>query len=141
MKIIKVSISDRRTALQVTLNPDDPQWVHVVGEALLDADGQPIVDATGEPRYVASPDAPPEHTGDTVEAQAAGRVLCHNCRLHWIVQEHTWQDEERYTADADGQQRWKTDDELLAELRDRVAAAERQPTVSPLLGRIIDEAT
>ena len=51
MKVIKATeYSDiARTALRVCSNPDDPEWVHIVGEQRLGADGVLMIADDGSP--------------------------------------------------------------------------------------------
>lgn len=77
MKIINATNYDSRTVVRVCLNPDAPEWLHVVGDVEKDLAGEPMVGIDGEPSIIRSSMPPPDHTGET----------CHNCRYNWVVRE------------------------------------------------------
>lgn len=66
-----------RLVIRVCLNPDAPEWVHIVGSNRLDATGQLVLTDQGDPVLIVSGDVPPGETGET----------CHNCRSNWDTRE------------------------------------------------------
>ena len=93
-----------RIVIRVCLNPDAPEAVHL--------DGNPH---TGKP---------PEGTSKELKSWE----WCPDCRYNWDVREFTWTGWERYTTPEAGKVRFKTNAELLAEIR-----AELQPVPPPSL--------
>ncbi len=110
MKVIKATDYGFRKVIQICLNPDDPEWVHIVGEPLRGPDGTPISKADGTPELITDPNVPPGEDGTT----------CHNCRYNWKVQEFIWTGEQLYTTGRNGQRRPKTNTELLAEIKSQL---------------------
>ena len=137
MQILGATDYGFRTVIRVLKNPDDPKWVHPVGECCLDDDGEPTLDVDGEPILFTSPDSPQNHTGDTIEATEPGKVLCRNCRSNWNIGEYLWDGAEQYKS-VNGDRVRKTSDEFEQELLDRIAE-EGQPIsiILELEGRIL----
>lgn len=92
MQIISAKDYGYRFVVRVTVNPDEPNWVHVVGLPLLDAEGVPVLDDDGHEVLVTSSLVPAGETGDT----------CWNCRQNWRIKEFVFEGETLYVEDADG---------------------------------------
>jgi len=77
MRVIKAVQYESRTVVTVCLNPDAPEWVHIVGDQWRGPDGLALWNDDGSPRRIVSALVPDGETGET----------CHNCRYNWVVQE------------------------------------------------------
>jgi len=100
MKVIKATeYSDiARTALRVCSNPDDPEWVHIVGEQRLGADGVLMTADDGSPVLITSANIESDCTEET----------CHNCRYNWKVREFIFDGNARFYINDSGQTVAKT---------------------------------
>ncbi len=107
MKILKATNYGFRTVIQVLLNPDDSEWVHVVGSQIRDAAGHCVVDGRGEPVLITDVAVPMGEPGDT----------CHNCRYNHRVKEIIFDGDGQFYTNADGQWVRKTEGMFLEELR------------------------
>lgn len=116
MLVIKATDYGARTVVRVALNPDDPEWVHVVGAPLRDSSGAVILESDGSERLVVSPTVPSGETGTT----------CHNCRYNWDVRELIFDGPEFEDLSAD---------ELWALVCERCEPASRPVPITALLGR------
>ena len=77
MKVTKAVNYGSRAVIRVCMNPDEPEWVHIIGSNRLDATGQPVLTDQGEPVLIVSAEVPPGETGEK----------CHNCRSNWDTRE------------------------------------------------------
>jgi len=95
MKIIKATEYQEllRTAIRVCFNPDDPEWVHIIGEPRRDADGLVMTAEDDSFILITSADIESDCTGET----------CHNCRYNWKVQEFIFDGNDRFYTDDTGQ--------------------------------------
>lgn len=116
MKIIGATRYGLRTVIQVCLNPDEPEWVHVLGKPVLDITGVPVLMDSGEPLLVTSTVVTPGETGE----------MCHNCRHNWDVKEFIF-DGLEYSG--------KTADELWELVCGRASAGTVLVPIAELLGR------
>lgn len=92
MQIISAKDYGYRFVIRVTMNPDEPNWVHAVGDPLLDAQGTPVLDGGGHAVLVTSSLVPDGETGAT----------CHNCRQNWRIKEAIFEGETLYVEGVDG---------------------------------------
>ena len=112
MKIVEAIDLGYKKVIKVVLNPDDPEWVHVVGDVKLGPDGNPALDAAGNEVKITSTVVPPGETGNRAEE---GKTLCHNCRNNWVKKEKSWAGQDLLKLDG---KIWvsKTDEDLEQEL-------------------------
>jgi len=123
-KVIFAKDYGNRVVVRVTTNPDDLEWVHVVGEPVMDATGQPTAKKVAK----ATPDHAKSETGET----------CHNCRYNWNVREFVWTGDQLLKEDADGKSVRKTDAELMTEVTERLVIAPTPPKeLAGLMGKAI----
>jgi hypothetical protein len=128
-KIIKATDYGYRKVMQVALNPDDPEWVHIVGEQVRDANGIGVLAADNStPVLITSATVPDGETGRT----------CHNCRYNWNVREFVWTGDAELKKVVDGVVVNKTDDDLANEVTAALAAASTTTAnIAPLVNRVI----
>ena len=121
-RIIKATDYGYRKVVLVSLNAGEPEWVHTVGEQQRDGDGKLVVDALNNPVIIKSTLAPTEHTGNY--PPEAGKVTCYNCHSNWQMREHIFE----------GKWLKATDEELVAEIKRRVALLAPGKTIPGLVG-------
>ena len=107
--VIKATDYGYRKVIQVCSNPDDPEAVHV--------DGRPH---TGEPS---------EGTDPALKSWE----WCSDCQYNWDVREFVWTGEELYITPEGEERRAKTDDELVAEIKDQLAKETPKAAAIPTL--------
>jgi len=103
VKIISAKDHGHRVVIRIVHNPTAPEWVHIVGNQILSAEGVPRLLPDGEPDLVASTLPPPGHTGET----------CRNCRYNWDVSEIVFDGPDLFHIGASGDMVRFTDDELV----------------------------
>ena len=124
MKIIKATNYGFRTVLVVCINPEDPEWVHRVGEPLRDEFGQDLFDDSGEMLTIQATDEPCAETGET----------CHNCRQNWQRVEVIFDGEEQGETDAEGVLQRHSDADFALLAFARAKASSEPETLSGLVG-------
>lgn len=92
MQIISAKDYGYRFVIRITMNPDVPNWVHVVGAPLLDVHGAVVVDGDGVEVLVTSSLVPDGETG----------ASCHNCRQNWRIKEVIFEGNTLYAEGVDG---------------------------------------
>ena len=91
MKVISAANYTSRTVVRVCLNPDAPEWLHVIGDVEKDIAGDPVLGPDGVPIIIQRVTPPPGHNGQT----------CHNCRYNWVVRELVFDGAEYASKSAD----------------------------------------
>jgi len=124
MKIIKAVKYVGRTVIRICHNPDQPPWVHIVGDQKVSVEGDLLFLADGLPDLVTSTLPPPGHTGET----------CHNCRYNWDVSEIVFDGPDLFHVDDSGALIPLSDDELAAAAFARASRPSAPSTLSTLEG-------
>ena len=125
MKIISAIDYGYRTVLRVCLNPDQPNWVHVVGEHMRDREGVPMYNDSGGPVLLTSDKVSVGETGEN----------CHNCRQNWEIVEVIFEGADLYGEDMDGGPVRLSDDDLAVMAFTRVSSYGPPRVLGGILGQ------
>lgn len=124
MRIIKATNYGVRTVIQVVLNPEDPEWVHVFGLPWRDGNGEITHDSHGEVVLVTSPVVDPEETGES----------CFNCRYNWIVREVIFDGDAQFIEPPGEELRRRTDAEFALLVFEELAVPVLPEPMAALVG-------
>lgn len=114
MKIISAIDYGDRSVIRVCMNPDDPEWIHLVGDQVRGSDRLPTFGPDGAALLITSSVVPSGETGET----------CPNCRYNWAVKEFIFDGPDR-----DGQ--------TVDELWERVCLLSREEPAPKVIGGLV----